>query len=139
MYKSYKSHLQKPMIAAEKQYYHAILLQNKEKKSWGIIKHIINKNRKPVYQSQFKLKSGEETSDKHVISKQFNDFFTNVGPSLSKSIPQVNILPQNLMGEAVKECLFLDPVSTSEIKEIIADLKKLLLMVTMILVPCFSN
>ena len=40
-----------------------------------------------------------------------------------KSIPQVDILPQNFMGEAVKECLFLDPVSTSEIKEITVDLK----------------
>ena len=125
MYKSYKSRLQKLMIAAEKQYYHAILLQNKDnmKKSWGIIKNIINKNRKPVCQSKFKLKSGEVTTDKYVISKQFNDFFINVGPSLAKSIPQVNILPQNFMGEAVKECLFLDPVSTFEIKEIIVDLK----------------
>ena len=124
MYKSYKSRLQKLMIAAEKQYYHVILLQNKDnmKKSWGIIKNIINKNRKPVYQSKFKLKSGEVTTDKYVISKQFNDFFINVGPSLAKSIPQVNILPQNFMGEAVKECLFLDPVSTSEVKEIIVDL-----------------
>ena len=42
---------------------------------------------------------------------------------MAKSIPQVNILPQNFMGEAVKECLFLDPVSTSEIKEIIVALK----------------
>ena len=39
-----------------------------------------------------------------MISKQFNDFFINVGPSLAKSIP-------------------LDPVSTSEIKENIVDLK----------------
>ena len=48
MYKSNKSRLQKLTIAAEKQYYHAILLQNKDnmKKSWGIIKYIINKNRK---------------------------------------------------------------------------------------------
>ena len=93
------------------------------KESWGIIKNIINKIRKPVYQSKFKPKSGEVTTDKYVISKQFNDFFINIGPSLAKSIPQVNILPQNFMGEAVKECLFLDPVSTSEIKEIIVDLK----------------
>ena len=35
MYKSYKSRLQKLMIAAEKQYYHAILLQNKHEKILG--------------------------------------------------------------------------------------------------------
>ena len=57
---SYKSRLQKLMIAAEKQYYHAILLQNKDnmKNSWGIIKNIINKNRKPVYQSNINSSQG---------------------------------------------------------------------------------
>ena len=93
---------------AEKQYHHSLLLQNKEnmKKSWGIIKSIINKNKKPVCQSKFKPNTGEVTSDKFIISKQFNDFFINFGPSLSKSIPLVNCLPQHYMGEAVKECLF---------------------------------
>ena len=69
MYKSYKSRLQKLMIAAEKQYYHAILLQNKDnmKKILGYYQNIINKYRKPVYQSKFKLKSGEVTTDKYVI------------------------------------------------------------------------
>ena len=38
-------------------------------------------------------------------------------------MPHVNILPQDFMGKAVKECLFLDPVSTSWIKDIIVDLK----------------
>ena len=123
MYKSYKSRLQELMIAAEKQYYHAILLQNKDnmKKPWGIIK-IISIKIESLYISQ-NLNSGEVTTDKYVISKQFNDFFINVGPSLAKSIPQVKILHQNFMGEAVKECLFLGSVSTSEIKEIIVDLK----------------
>ena len=125
LYKSYKSNLHKLMKMAEKQYYHSLLLQNKEnmRKSWGIIKSIINKNKKPVCQSKFKLNTGEVTSDKFIISKQFNDFFINIGPSLSKSIPHVNCLPQHYMGEAVKECLFLDPVSITEIKEIINDLK----------------
>ena len=52
--------MQKLMIAAEKQYYHAILLQNKDnmKNSWGIIKNIINKNRKPVYQSNINSSQG---------------------------------------------------------------------------------
>ena len=36
---------------------------------------------------------------------------------------QNQYLPQNFMGEAVKECLFLDPVSTSEIRVIIVDLQ----------------
>ena len=106
------------MKMAEKQYYHSLLLQNKEnmKKSWGIIKSIINKNKKPVCQSKFKLNTGGGggggvTSDKFIISKQFNDFFINIGPSLSKPIPHVNCLPQHYMGEAVKEGLFLDPVT----------------------------
>ena len=75
--KSYKSNSHKLMKMAEKQYYHPLLLQNKEnmKKSWGMIKSIINKNKKPVCQSKFKLNTREVTSDKFIIPKQFNDFF----------------------------------------------------------------
>ena len=47
-YKSYKQVLQKTLMAAEKQYYHELLIKNKDnmKKSWGVIKNIINKKKK---------------------------------------------------------------------------------------------
>ena len=44
-YKSYKQVLQRTLLAAEKQYYHKLLIMNKDnmKKSWGVIKNIINR------------------------------------------------------------------------------------------------
>ena len=47
-YKSYKQVLQRTLLAAEKQYYHELLIMNKDnmKKSWGVIKNIINRKKK---------------------------------------------------------------------------------------------
>ena len=46
-YKSYKQVLQRTLVAAEKQYYHELLIMNKDnmKKSWGVIKNIINRKK----------------------------------------------------------------------------------------------
>ena len=62
-YKTYKSQLQKLMKIAEKQCYQELLTRYKHnmKKSWGIIKNIINKNKSPVYQTKFKLRDGTVT------------------------------------------------------------------------------
>ena len=46
-YKTYESQLQKLLDTAEKQYHHELLTRykNSMKKSWGIIKNIIHKNK----------------------------------------------------------------------------------------------
>ena len=53
------------MNVAEKKYYHDLLIKYKDnmRKSWGVIKNIINKKRSTTVQSQFKLKDGSITSD----------------------------------------------------------------------------
>ena len=60
------------------------------KKSWGVIKSIINKNQKPHIQGRFKIGENLITKDNELISNKFNDFFINIGPTLAKSIPHVN-------------------------------------------------
>ena len=47
------------------------------RKSWGVIKTIINKKRSQSTQNQFKLSNGSITSDGAIISDKFNDFFYN--------------------------------------------------------------
>ena len=55
LYKTYKRKLQKLMKVAEKHYYHDVLVKysNDMKKSWGIIKQILNRNQKPHIQNRF--------------------------------------------------------------------------------------
>ena len=125
-YKTYKSKLQKLLKVAEKQYYQEFLMKykNNMKKSWGIIKSIINKNKSHLYQTKFKLSDGKIVSDKTTISKHFNEFFLNVGPNLAKTIPKMDTDPKFYMGESIKKSLFLEPVTLDEIMKIVSSLKE---------------
>ena len=84
-YRAYKNKLQKLHKAAEKMYYQDLLVKYKYnlKKSWSIIKSILNKNIRRESQTEFKLYDGTITENKQVISDRFNDFFVNVGPTLA--------------------------------------------------------
>ena len=42
-------------------------------------------------------------------------FFTYIGPNLAKRIPKVDINPLSFMKEALKETLFLSPVTETKI------------------------
>ena len=50
-------------------------------------------------------------------------FFTYIAPNLAKNIPKVDINPPSFMKEALKETLFLSPVTETEINKIIRALK----------------
>ena len=120
-YRVYKNKLQKLLKAAEKMYYQDLLVKYKInlKKSWSIIKGIINKNKRRKNQTKFKLNDGTITENKQVISDRFNDFFVNVGPTLAKAIPQVKNNPVSFMGNKIEQSIFLEPVAQNEINQII--------------------
>ena len=82
LYKTYKRKLQQLVKVAKKHYHHDFIVKysNDMKKSWGIIKNIINKNQKPQTQSRFKIGDNLITSDKNIICNKFHDFFDNIGP-----------------------------------------------------------
>ena len=61
------------------------------------MKTTINKNQKMKFEEQFKLNDSTITNDKQTISNKFNDFFINVGPTLSRKIPKQNVLPEHYM------------------------------------------
>ena len=125
-YKKYKSKLQHLLKVAEKQYFHDLITRyrNNAKKSWEVIKTIINGYKKTTSQTKFKLDENHTTTDKKVIADKFNDFFINVGPTMSKLIPNVKKAPISYMTNRMNESLFLDPVSESEIKERLISLKE---------------
>ena len=82
LYKSYKTRLTQILKAAEKKHYQDLFRKYKDnmKKSWGIIKRLINRNQVQSYQTKFKLADGQIINDKFAIAKHFNHFFTNIGP-----------------------------------------------------------
>ena len=44
------------------------------KKTWGIIKEVIGKNKSNQAQLRFKSSDGKDITNKSVISEKFNDF-----------------------------------------------------------------
>ena len=76
-YKTFKTRLKNVLRAAEKLHYQNLLQKysNDAKKSWSIIKNIIDKNKRPQVQTRFKLPNGNETTNSTLISEKFNDFF----------------------------------------------------------------
>ena len=58
-----------------------------------------------------------------MISERLNDFFVNIGNSLSRGIPVVNTSPTEYMGERLLCSIFLEPVVPQELDEIIKSIK----------------
>ena len=113
------------MKVDEKHHYHDLLVKysNDMKKSWGVIKSIINKNQKPHIQGRFKIGENLITSDNELISNKFSEFFINIGPTLAKSIPHVNKSPLTYLGSRLTESIYLAPVCENKIGQLIKSLK----------------
>ena len=72
----------------EKDYYQSQIVDNKNnlKKTWMIIKQVINQNKIKRNLGKFQLSNGT-TSDPTTIANAFNNYFVNIGPTLASIIP----------------------------------------------------
>ena len=124
-YKTYRNHLKRILYKAEKDYYSNLISANKSnmKKTWSILKGIINKKKRLQIQSRFKLNNGSVTTDKTIICEKFNNFFIGVGPTLANKIPQQSRTPSSYLGNSSINSMFLVPVSIEEITSMIQGLK----------------
>ena len=110
---------------AEKNYYADLLEANESnlKKTWNILKGVINRNKSSRIQEKFKLNDGSITTDGNIICSHFNDFFINTGPYLANRIKSPNIPTKKYLGDMNKYSIFLEPVTQKEIHDIIKSLK----------------
>ena len=97
------------MRISEKKYISDLLRVNKNdvKKTWQIMKNIINKNKKRMIHTKFKLSDGSFTMNGTNVSNKFNEFFTNIGPTLAKLIPNQQLSPLHFMGDPIKNSISL--------------------------------
>ena len=96
--------------------YRDLLVEHKAdvKKCWQVIKLIINKRKcKPICK-EFKC-NGTTIKDGQIIAKKFNNFFINVGSSLSKNITPSKRRPSEYEFPNITENFVLDPVTENEI------------------------
>ena len=90
-YTKYRNNLTSILRVCERNYYVEQIEINKHdlKKSWKIIKEIIGKNNsRGNRRTEYNIK-GVLTNDSHIISNEFNKYFTNIGPELAKDLPIV--------------------------------------------------
>ena len=92
------------------------------KKSWRILKEVINKRKTAVVNSKFII-NGNATTDKSAISNGFNSFFVNIGPELGKKIPQTSKTSSDFLNNRSQESMFVIPALKEEIISIIKNVK----------------
>jgi len=126
LYKSYKNTLTQLIRLAKKQYYDKILndVKTNSKKTWQILNDIIKPKQNQNKQNSIFRINNNEISDPQKIANTFCDYFTSIGPSLAKNIPECHsrfrsFLPQNMNVHSI----FLEPVDESEIIKIIKGFK----------------
>lgn len=109
---------------AEKNHYHELFEKHKDniKKSWSLIKDIVNKKKHTINCSKFNI-NGNITTNKKQIADGFNTFFTEVGPMLAKNIKDSNVDPTSYINDVIRESIFITPVTNVEVEKIILCMK----------------
>ena len=92
------------------------------RKSWQILKDIINKKRKQSNVSSVR-NNGNVISEKTQISNSFNSFFVNIGPTLARKIPKDSRSPAIYLTKTVNDSMLIIPALQEEITSIIKNLK----------------
>ena len=120
-YKTYRNKLNHILKCAERKHYSDLVNDNKSnvKRTWQILKSIVNKNKANKIQDKFKLSDGTLTSDKSIISTKFNEFFIGIGPNLAHKIPNQRESPLHFMGQPRVNSIYLSEVTPEEIIKII--------------------
>jgi hypothetical protein len=115
-YKVYRNKVNNLLRVAERNHYHDIITYNKNnlKKTWSIMKNIINKKQKSSKPEHF-LYNNVKITNKSEIACRFNDFFVNIGSSLANKIPQSNRSAISYLTERYTKTLFLTPVNRNEL------------------------
>ena len=123
-YKLYKNRLKHTIIAAKKMYYQRLLSENKSnlKQSWKILKDIIGKGGQRLCNTQF-LIDDVLVTDKNVIANRFNEFYSNIGPSLAQTIPVSHKNPEDYLKGNYVNSMFLNPVDEVELCNVMSKLR----------------
>ena len=124
VYKQYRNKLHSLIRKAEREHYYNLLLVNKNnlKKTWGIMKNVINKKKQSLKPDYF-LHNSNKITDKKEIATRFNDFFINIGNSLASKIPSSNKSAESFLTGKFSKSLFLSPVTNNEVINILKQLK----------------
>ncbi len=121
-FRQFRNKLTRIIHKAKRNYYRNEIEKNNSNSSkiWKTLNNIINfKNNKNSNRTiQLHDKSNCIINDQNIVSNIMNDYFTEIGSELSKSIPAPNIPNNNLQYNTkpqIKDTFFLSPMTEPEI------------------------
>ena len=123
-YKSFRNKLNDEIRCAKSKYFNDRLKQNTNnpKNTWKIINDVLKTN-KNKDNSNFKLIIDNETlTNPFEIATTFNNYFVNIGPSLSDKIVDRGIPPENYFGAGCHNSIVLQQISNDEIVSLVQGL-----------------
>ena len=123
IYTTYNNKLKTIIKRLEKEYYQDSLkkCENNLKKTWVIIKDVLNKSKPSKINDTFKY-NNVITTDKSTIANGFNDYFVSIGKTLSETIPRSGPNYRSFLPPSNNSTIFLDQVNPEEIIRIISKL-----------------
>ena len=124
-YLKYKNKLTHILKVTERRHIQSELnaYKNNMRKSWKVIKDIINKNSKNPRKLPKITINGTLCDDPQAIAEAFNKYFTNIGPTLDRKIPASETNPLDFLPSNYTVNLFLTPATDLEINKIVDNLK----------------
>ena len=125
IYKRYKNRLNYLMRKLERDHIQNLLAKHKSdlRKTWKIMKDIINKNRTVSSPQEYFDINGIRIYDKNIIANSFNTFYTGIGPSLCRTLPKSDVNPTSYLKSRNKYSMFTEPTNDIEVKKLISNLK----------------
>ena len=125
IYKLFKNKLNHVLRYTERKYIQNELsnCQSDMRKSWKIIKSVINKNSQKSTKLPKISINGNLVDDPQLIANSFNNFFANIGTALDKKIPNSTTSPLHFIPKNYTLNLFLHPTTEQEINGIVKNLK----------------
>ena len=124
-YKTYMKTFNKLKRKAKTNYYRTSFEENKHntKQLWKVLKKAIGKeNNKLNFPQSFNV-DNRSVSDKTEVASAFNNFFANIGHTVSHNVPKVNRDFSSFMPNHNESTIFLDPVTPEDILAITKKLK----------------
>ena len=126
-YKNYKNKLTTIKRKCKKQYFSKLINDNRDdiKGTWRILNSLINKKNSTIeYPDAFHSDDDSQVKGDRNIANHFNDFFVNVGPKLASKIePPDNASIFSYLGPSGKNSMFLNPVESQEVLNVIKQCK----------------
>ena len=119
-YTIYRNKLISILKKAEKAYYSQVLADSKcnMKLKWNTLKSILGLGQNSRLTDYFNI-DNQCITDPTTIATTFNDFFTNIGPSLANNIPSASTDDiANYLSNPLKDSFFISPTTPDEVIQI---------------------